>query len=366
MQPDEGSVATLHSRIESWECDYNGHWNARFYGRSLQLAAEGIATASRGAKPGRDHASDAAYALSERVARWRRSRALARRNTAKRHRRASPRRRPIDASFTGGVDGDEICRGNRTRETRGVELRRRGYAIALIEQTLLVVDLKSRRAVEIPDASAPSPSRPNEPASTQLRHRPGKSKNLSRGPHASDVDMFSSVDRRGAAGRLCRVERGDHALVECDLLRRRRLGGVDDAHFRGMQRQFSARAELPIPTRGFGEAFEIAHLLPDAADRHLACNTPPSPSAISDSAVAVPPPTRRSPTRARRRLSSRWRRRWPKPAGEPRFHRRISAPWRSPEADSGERRRSRRRCAIPPPQSSTTPYRRPRSRRVWR
>lgn len=35
---------TLTTRVESWECDFNDHWNARFYGRSFQLAAERVAT----------------------------------------------------------------------------------------------------------------------------------------------------------------------------------------------------------------------------------------------------------------------------------------------------------------------------------
>jgi hypothetical protein len=26
-----GGVPTLHTRVESWECDFNGHWNTRHY-----------------------------------------------------------------------------------------------------------------------------------------------------------------------------------------------------------------------------------------------------------------------------------------------------------------------------------------------
>lgn len=40
----EFGVATHHSRVESWECDLNQHWNARFYHRSFQMAAERIET----------------------------------------------------------------------------------------------------------------------------------------------------------------------------------------------------------------------------------------------------------------------------------------------------------------------------------
>lgn len=40
----EFGIPTLHSRVESWECDFNDHWNARFYGRSFQLALETIPT----------------------------------------------------------------------------------------------------------------------------------------------------------------------------------------------------------------------------------------------------------------------------------------------------------------------------------
>lgn len=43
MNPQELGVATLHTRVECWECDFNGHWNTRYYGRSFQAAAELIA-----------------------------------------------------------------------------------------------------------------------------------------------------------------------------------------------------------------------------------------------------------------------------------------------------------------------------------
>ncbi|WP_417207684.1 thioesterase family protein [Antarctobacter sp.] len=43
---------TFHGRVESWECDFNGHWNTRFYCRSFQTAAE-VAAALDG-RPNRD------------------------------------------------------------------------------------------------------------------------------------------------------------------------------------------------------------------------------------------------------------------------------------------------------------------------
>lgn len=45
---------TYHTRVERWECDYNDHWNVRFYGRSFQAASETIATHAGGANPGAD------------------------------------------------------------------------------------------------------------------------------------------------------------------------------------------------------------------------------------------------------------------------------------------------------------------------
>lgn len=45
MDLERLSRATLHSRVERWECDFNDHWNVRFYVRSFQLAAEAVATA---------------------------------------------------------------------------------------------------------------------------------------------------------------------------------------------------------------------------------------------------------------------------------------------------------------------------------
>ena len=43
MIASEFGEATLHSRVEGWECDHNKHWNARYYARSFQMAAETVA-----------------------------------------------------------------------------------------------------------------------------------------------------------------------------------------------------------------------------------------------------------------------------------------------------------------------------------
>jgi hypothetical protein len=43
--------ATLHSRVERWECDFNDHWNVRFYVRSLVTPKLGVSPKShRGEK----------------------------------------------------------------------------------------------------------------------------------------------------------------------------------------------------------------------------------------------------------------------------------------------------------------------------
>ncbi|APX24928.1 MAG: acyl-ACP thioesterase [Rhodobacteraceae bacterium] len=45
-------TATLHGRAESWECDFNGHWNTRFYCRSFDIAAGvGAALGGRSSAP---------------------------------------------------------------------------------------------------------------------------------------------------------------------------------------------------------------------------------------------------------------------------------------------------------------------------
>ncbi|MCB1396657.1 MAG: hypothetical protein KDJ98_11980 [Rhodobacteraceae bacterium] len=44
--------ATYVTRVEAWECDFNGHWNARYYGRGFQAALENIAFRATGGNPG--------------------------------------------------------------------------------------------------------------------------------------------------------------------------------------------------------------------------------------------------------------------------------------------------------------------------
>lgn len=46
-----GRVA-LHTRVERWECDFNDHWNLRYYVRAIQLAAEALAAPVGGVSPG--------------------------------------------------------------------------------------------------------------------------------------------------------------------------------------------------------------------------------------------------------------------------------------------------------------------------
>ena len=36
----ESGTPTLHARADAWECDFNGHWNTRYYCRTFQTAAE--------------------------------------------------------------------------------------------------------------------------------------------------------------------------------------------------------------------------------------------------------------------------------------------------------------------------------------
>jgi len=40
MDMTELGLPTHHTRVERWECDYNNHWNTRFYLRSFQQARE--------------------------------------------------------------------------------------------------------------------------------------------------------------------------------------------------------------------------------------------------------------------------------------------------------------------------------------
>ncbi|MGC4250504.1 MAG: thioesterase family protein [Sphingobium sp.] len=53
MTPDAmGGLPTFHSRVDNWECDFNGHWNTRFYTRAFQLASELVASLEDGVNPG--------------------------------------------------------------------------------------------------------------------------------------------------------------------------------------------------------------------------------------------------------------------------------------------------------------------------
>ncbi|WP_199093567.1 thioesterase family protein [Bosea sp. ASV33] len=45
-------IPTHHTRVERWQCDFNDHWNARFYGRGFQSAAETVATLDGKPNPG--------------------------------------------------------------------------------------------------------------------------------------------------------------------------------------------------------------------------------------------------------------------------------------------------------------------------
>lgn len=49
MERNDIGRPTYHTRVERWECDYNDHWNVRFYGRSFQAASETVA--AHGARP---------------------------------------------------------------------------------------------------------------------------------------------------------------------------------------------------------------------------------------------------------------------------------------------------------------------------
>lgn len=52
MDVDRIGIATLHTRVERWECDFNDHWNARYYVRSFQMAAERVEVLDDEANPG--------------------------------------------------------------------------------------------------------------------------------------------------------------------------------------------------------------------------------------------------------------------------------------------------------------------------
>lgn len=43
MQTTDIGIVSHITRVETWECDFNGHWNTRFYTRAFQQASETIA-----------------------------------------------------------------------------------------------------------------------------------------------------------------------------------------------------------------------------------------------------------------------------------------------------------------------------------
>jgi acyl-CoA thioesterase FadM len=53
MEIHETGVPTFHTRAECWECDFNGHWNTRYYSRSFQAAAEVAAALDGNTDPDR-------------------------------------------------------------------------------------------------------------------------------------------------------------------------------------------------------------------------------------------------------------------------------------------------------------------------
>lgn len=48
---DTGCVSNI-TRVETWECDHNGHWNTRFYTRAFQYASETVALLDGNGNPG--------------------------------------------------------------------------------------------------------------------------------------------------------------------------------------------------------------------------------------------------------------------------------------------------------------------------
>ena len=57
MIPRASGRQSYCTRVERWECDYNDHWNVRFYGRSFQAAAEAVAYHASGQNPGTEVAA---------------------------------------------------------------------------------------------------------------------------------------------------------------------------------------------------------------------------------------------------------------------------------------------------------------------
>lgn len=50
MTADLPGIATHHTRVERWECDFNDHWNTRFHMAAIQAAAE-VAALRAGVEP---------------------------------------------------------------------------------------------------------------------------------------------------------------------------------------------------------------------------------------------------------------------------------------------------------------------------
>lgn len=42
MDRSKAGRPTYYARAENWECDYDIHWNIRFYGRSFQCVSETV------------------------------------------------------------------------------------------------------------------------------------------------------------------------------------------------------------------------------------------------------------------------------------------------------------------------------------
>jgi acyl-CoA thioesterase FadM len=52
MSPINTGYVSNITRAETWECDYNGHWNTRFYTRAFQYASETVAMLNGKGNPG--------------------------------------------------------------------------------------------------------------------------------------------------------------------------------------------------------------------------------------------------------------------------------------------------------------------------
>lgn len=52
MDPIDTGYASNITRVETWECDFNGHWNTRFYTRAFQYASETVAQLDGKGNPG--------------------------------------------------------------------------------------------------------------------------------------------------------------------------------------------------------------------------------------------------------------------------------------------------------------------------